>query len=227
MQALKHQADLKDWYVKIYETLGLKAGSRVLDLGRVYAKLWRNNWKTISGNVVIDGYDLHGSWADGFEKYVGQNSDALAEGTVVNLYFEDVENEETWDNIRCKGAYDYVIAHYLFSFLKDAEGVVQQVSKVLVPGGMFTVNSCDVSREHAFWQKMFREMKLKTDFISEKEERMEQRQEAYIAMFEKYFPKVENIKVENNMRYEESGELFEVLLAKYPDGKNICWKKKG
>ena len=48
----------------------VEEGERVLDLGCGYAKVWRNNWEDIPKNVHIDAYDVRGSWADDFEKYV-------------------------------------------------------------------------------------------------------------------------------------------------------------
>ena len=45
--ALKHNADGLDWYVKIYNSLCVKEGERILDLGCGFSKLWRNNWTDI------------------------------------------------------------------------------------------------------------------------------------------------------------------------------------
>jgi DNA-binding transcriptional MerR regulator len=49
--ALRHHASPEDWYVMIYKNLGLRADTRVLDLGCGYAKLWRNNWNNIPENM--------------------------------------------------------------------------------------------------------------------------------------------------------------------------------
>lgn len=225
-EALKHHAAPEDWYVMIYKTLNLQASSRVLDLGCGFAKLWRNNWNSIPEKVVIDGYDLRGSWADDFEKYVEQNRESLAQGSTVNLYFEDVEAQETWENIQAQEAYDCIIAHYLISFLKDAENFVERASKALASGGMFTTNGAGVSREHAFWVEIFQEMKLKTDFVEKKKEEAQERLDSFLTLLRKYFAEVENITLDNIMRYEDEGELFERLLQKYPEGKKYLLEKE-
>ena len=218
-EALKHTADEVDWYVKIYNTFDFKANSRILDLGCGYAKLWRNNWQDIPGQVSIDGYDLRGSWADDFEKYVEQNKESLATGTTVNLYFEDVEEEKTWQAINEKDSYDYIIAHYLFSFIKEKEMLVQRVAAKLKEGGMFSCNIQDVSREHVFWKELFEDMKLSPTFTVKKAEEAKQKQEEAIRMLQKYFAKVENIKICNIMKYEDAEELFGRLCEKYQDSK--------
>ena len=48
---------------------------RTLDLGCGYAKLWRNNWDLIPKGSKIFGYDVHGSWADDFEKYLSEHTE--------------------------------------------------------------------------------------------------------------------------------------------------------
>ena len=218
-EALKHTSDEVDWYVKIYDTLHLKEKTKVLDLGCGFAKLWRNNWSDIPENVSIDGYDLRGSWADNFEEFIEENKDKLAKGTEISLYFEDVEDEKTWEKLGEKEPYDYIIAHYLFYFLKDAEQFIQRVSKKLAVDGMFSCNGCDVSREHMFWKEVFDDMKLNSDFAMKKEEEMQAKQDEFIQMLQKYFDKVENVKVCNSMKYENCDELFERLCDKYSDKK--------
>lgn len=225
-EALKHHDSPEDWYVMIYKSLGLQANSRVLDLGCGFAKLWRNNWSTIPGNVQIDGYDLHGSWADDFEKYLEENSSTLAEGTRINLYFEDVESEDTWEEIGKRDSYDYIIAHYLISFLKDAEKFVARVAEVLAPGGMFTTNGAGVSREHRFWQEYFARMGLKNDFMKAREAKAQKKLDDFLVLLRKYFGKVENIAIDNKMRYEDADELFARLLERYPEDKKYLTDKE-
>lgn len=225
-EALKHHASPEDWYVMIYKSLGLQADSRVLDLGCGFAKLWRNNWSTIPEKVMIDAYDLHGSWADDFEKYLEENSDTLAEGTRINLYFEDVESENTWEEIGKRDSYDCIIAHYLISFLKDAEKFVARVADVLTEGGMFTTNGAGVSCEHAFWQEYFEKMGLKTDFMKEKEAKAQKKLDDFLGLLGKYFAKVENIAIDNRMRYEDAGELFARLVERYPEDKKYLTDKE-
>jgi len=224
--ALKHHASPEDWYVMIYKNLGLREKARVLDLGCGYAKLWRNNWKTIPENVHIDCYDLHGSWADDFEKYLTENKDTLAEGTFIDLYFEDVEEQETWESIEKREPYDFVVAHYLTGFLKDCELFLARVGDALAPGGMFSVNVSGASREHAFWQETFTKLQLKTDFMKESEAKSRKRLEGFLTILEEYFTKVENTIIDNGMRYEDADELFARLLARYPENKKYLTDKE-
>lgn len=217
--ALKRTTDHVDWYVRIYETLSIKEKSSVLDLGCGYAKLWRNNWKEIPEQVQIDAYDLRGSWADDFEKYILSRKPELANGTEITLHFENVEDETTWHNIEKKEKYDYIISHYLLSYLKDRELLIERASKRLADGGMFSCNGCDVSRENQFWKEMFDDMKLNSDWAVKKAKEKQVKQDAFIALLQKYFSKVENIKINNEMKYDSSDDLFDRLCEKNAEKK--------
>lgn len=94
--AIKHNADRTDWYVKIFDSLDIKSGARILDLGCGFGKLWRNNWADIPEGVTVDAVDLHGGWADDLARYVEENRKKLQPCTDVQIKFGDVEEEEVW-----------------------------------------------------------------------------------------------------------------------------------
>ncbi len=228
-QALLHNAG-QDWYVTIYKSLSLQENAKVLDLGCGYGKLWRNNWSEIPSGVTVDGYDLRGSWADDFAGYVEQNKRALTDGTEVKLYFEDVEEAETWEgiegNVGRHGGYDTVIAHYLLDFMNDRNAFFERVAKVLAPDGMCSINGASVSREHAFWQESFVKLQLKTDFLKEREIKALKMREEFRELLSRYFSKVENVSLGSLMRYTDANELFVYLLERYPEAKKYLTEKE-
>ena len=228
-QALLHNAG-QDWYVTIYKSLGLREHTKVLDLGCGYGKLWRNNWSEIPTGVTIDGYDLRGSWADDFAEYVKQHKESLANGTEVNLLFEDIETDITWKRIEResgqRGGYDLIIAHYLVDFIKDREVFLERMADVLAPAGMCSVNGASVSREHAFWKEMFGKLQLKTEFFAEREAEAFKNQEEFTELLMKFFSKVEAVTLGNWMRYTDANELFDYLLERYPVEKKYLAEKE-
>lgn len=228
-QALLHNAG-QDWYVTIYKSLGLQADAKVLDLGCGYGKLWRNSWSRIPAGVTVDGYDLHGSWADDFASYVEQNKENLAVGTKVNLYFEDVEADAKWEEIERKigqrEGYDLVIAHYLLDFIKDREAFFERMANALTPDGMCSVNGASVSREHVFWQEIFGTLQLETDFLMEREAKSREKREEFRKSLFRYFSKVENTTLSSVMRYTDANELFAYLLDRYPEAKKYLTEKE-
>jgi len=223
--ALLHNAG-QDWYVTIYKSLGLQEQAKVLDLGCGYGKLWRNNWSEIPEAVSVYGYDLRGSWADDFEEYVEQHKGSLASGAEVKLYFEDIEEEETWVRIGQQGSYDCIIAHYLLDFIKDREDFLNLMANALAPAGMCSVNGASVSREHAFWQEILGKLQLKTDFLVEREASSREKREEFRKLLSRYFSTVENTTLGSVMRYTDANELFAYLLERYPEAKKYLAEKE-
>ena len=221
-RALLHDTG-QDWYVTIYKSLELQENAKVLDLGCGYGKLWRNNWSDIPAGVHIDGYDLHGSWADDFAEYVEQHKESLADGTDVKLYFEDVEAEATWEGIEQNkgqwGGYDVVIVHYLLDFIKDREKFLEQMVNVLAPDGMCSVNGASVSCEYAFWQDVFGKLQLNTDFFVEREAKSFKNQEELVELLLKFFSKVNTVTLGSWMRYTDATEVLSYLSERYPEAK--------
>ena len=216
LYAVSHAADGLDWYEKMYASLDFQENDRVLDLGCGYAKLWRNNWSKIPQNFLVDGYDLHESWAEDFEKYLEENRESLPRGTDIRVHWEDVEAEDTWDNI--EPCYSKVIAHYLMNFIEDMEKLVERAANVLVPGGMFSVNYFGTTAEFGYWEEIFTELGMETSFAVEKRRARERQQEELKAMLSRHFTKLELVKIPGPLTYDDPERLFERVLQRYPDG---------
>ena len=224
-RALLHSAG-QDWYVTIYKSLGLKEKAKVLDLGCGYGKLWRNNWSEIPEGVTVDGFDLHGSWADDFADYVEQHKGTLADGTEVKVYFEDIEDAETWAQIGQDESYDLIIAHYLMDFIKDREVFLERMADALAPVGMCSVNGASVNREHTFWKEMFGKVQLTTEFFAEREAEAFKHQEEFTELLMKFFSKVETVSLGTVMRYTDVNEVFAYLLERYPKEKKYLTEQE-
>lgn len=224
--AVKHNADGQDWYEKLYRSIGVKEGERVLDLGCGFSKIWRHSWGEIPKDVAIDGYDLRGSWADDFEKYIDENKDALADGAKVILHWSDVEKEATWKEIQKNAPYSMVIAHYLLNVIDDIEGFVARVSDVVKAGGMFSVNYYGMNAEQTFWQQTFGEMGLDETFVKELNTSKQKRHDDFEKLLKQYFGRVEYITIPSPMVYDSAQEVFDRAIRHNREAEKYLTQKK-
>ena len=217
--ALKHTANTKDWYECIYELLDINTGNqntRILDIGCGFGKLWRSNWTKISEGTTIDGIDLHGSWADDFQKFIDENKNELVDNASISLYWGDVENNNVWDEVS-NSNYDYVIAHYIIENLNNAEAFLQKVASVMRKGSAFSCNAYQVMDEHFYWKQVFNSLKLKDNFIKDKIKEEGKCCEDFKMLLEKYFEYVEIESLDNSMIYDNVDEVFERACKTYPE----------
>ena len=215
--ALKHTSGELDWYVRIFQSLDIKEASRVLDLGCGYAKLWRNNWTDIPKGTEISGYDIHGSWADDFEKYIADNKDTLPEGVSIELKFSDLEDEKTWQKIDSTGEYDLVVAHYLDSEIKNIDAIVAHASRVVAEDGVFSFNGANVANWNTIFKEVIKAIGEDASFIDETIANQTLKRNDYIAMTEKYFARVESVLLPNYWHYTEAKEIVDKMKDYYKD----------
>ena len=221
--ALKHTSGEMDWYVRIFNSLDIKEGTRVLDLGCGYAKLWRNNWTSIPKGTKITGYDIHGSWADDFAKFIPENKDTLPAGVTIDLVFSNLEEEDTWQKINKSGVFDMVVAHYVDSEIKDIESLVARASKVVAEDGVFAFNGANVANWNNIFKEAINAIGEDDTFIEETIVAQKEKRDQYIAMMEKYFARVESVLLPNFWHYTDAGEIVEKMKSYYKDeAKNIA-----
>ena len=68
-------------------------------------------------------------------------------------------------------------------------------------------------------ERIFKDMQLKTSFISERLSKEEKLNWVFRELLLRYFERVELVTFDNNMRYEDSTEVFERLCNLYPENK--------
>lgn len=225
-EALKRSVDPVDWYVKIYDSLPIKEGGKVLDLGCGFSKLWRNNWGKIPKNTEIFAYDIHGSWAEDFARFVKEQKDTLSEKVTIQVLWGDVEKADTWENIK-KETYSLIIAHYLNGFLDDREKLLERVSSVLDDNGMFTMTGSDSGRRHLDIKDIFDTIGLDTKFIDKCYQTGKEKHQKLEETLKQYFGRVEVITLSSCMGYKNSNEILEKLQTIYPEQRKYLIANKG
>ncbi|MCR5594614.1 MAG: MerR family transcriptional regulator [Lachnospiraceae bacterium] len=215
--ALKHTGQEMDWYVRIFGSLNIKEGEKILDLGCGFAKLWRNNWGDIPKGTKIYGYDIHGSWADNFAGFINDNKNSLPEGVSIDLEFADLENDDSWTKIEAQKDYSLIIAHYLCFEVKNPEKIMAHASTVLSEDGVFSVNGPSVSSWNLYFGEEFRKMGIKTGFTDDLAGAQAIEQDKFVSILEKYFSDITEVVLPNTWHYSEAEEIFDKMKAVYPD----------
>lgn len=213
--AMQHTVPGEDWYVKVFGSLGFGKDEKVLDLGCGYSKLWRNNWKDIPCGTKVFAYDIRGSWADDFEKFLEENGKDLPEGVDINLIFSDLEKNETWNLIEKDKTYSRIVAHYVEDELKDAEALVARASKVLEKGGMFSINGPDVYTWNFFFKDAMAEAGIEVPFTDDVIAGQEKERDEFREMVSKYFAKVDVITLQSSFRYDKADDLILKMKDSY------------
>lgn len=223
--AVKHAADGIEWYVKIYDSLDFKKDENVLDLGCCYGELWRQNWERIPENFNVDGYDVHESWAEDFEKYVEEEKSKLPQSSDVKVLYGNLEKDETWEEIH-KNKYDRIIAHYFMTYINDTDYIMENAARVLKDDGMFSVNFYGISCEFDFWENIFDELSMDKSFAIKKKKDLKQKQEAFQELIKKHFSRFEIVQLPCSLNFDDSEILFEKLLSRYPNGNKVLMANK-
>lgn len=223
-EAIKHSGDELDWYVRIYRTLQLKEQQKVLDLGCGFGKVWRNNQEEIPGGTKIYAYDLHGTWADDFEKYLEENKDSMPEGVTFDLQFMDVEEADTWKRIK-EQKYDRIVAHYIADALKDTDTFLERCSSVLSEAGVLSWNCEQVSAWSTFFKEILDKAGVPTGFIVDEIKEAEEAKASRIAQLKLYFSKVEMVTLNSRWVYDSVEDMYGKLISRYP-GKEKEFAKK-
>ncbi|WP_026492339.1 MerR family transcriptional regulator [Butyrivibrio sp. XPD2002] len=215
--AANHTVDGIEWYVKIFDSLRFTEGEKVLDLGCSYGLLWRENWDKIPENFLVDGVDIHESWADDFAKFLEEQKETLPAGTIINMIFKNLEDKETWDEIG-KTRYDRIVAHYLLSYFEHPEIIVKKAAEVLAPHGFLSFTYFGTGIEHDYWERFFDENGFDKSFVSKRENDLINRENEFIKLISEDFSKVERVHLPGPIYYDDSEILFERLVKHYKDG---------
>jgi DNA-binding transcriptional MerR regulator len=222
--AVQHTVPGRDWYVIVFDSLKFRKDEKILDLGCGFSKLWRNNWSKIPEGTTIFGYDIRGSWADDFENYLKENEKDLPSGVKIDLAFENLEKDAAWQKIEKEKTYSHIIAHYLYSELKDPETLIAKAGKVLAKDGIFSINGPDVGSWNLFFEKAMAEAGIDAPFIADAIAKQEEKRDEFRAMVSRYFSKVDIVELQNSYRYAEADDLFLKMKDLFEDQEKFFTK---
>lgn len=215
-KALQHTVS-EDWYVQIFRSMQFEKNEKILDLGCGFSKIWRNNWDIIPENSKIYAYDIRGGWADDFEKFVNENKGSLPAGVSIDLTFEDLEKEASWEKIDKEKSYDRIILHYVCDELKDSEAVIAKASKVLNKDGFFSVNAPGCCDMDVWFKDVLKEASVEESFLDENIAHDLEEAKEFDEMIGKYFSKIDTVTLSSSFRFDEAEDLFDYICNRYKD----------
>lgn len=223
--AASHAADGIEWYVKIYDSLDFAEGYRVLDLGCSYGLLWRENRDRIPENFIVDGVDIHEGWADDFEEYLKEQQGKLPAGTQMQIFFENLEEDKTWEHLR-QNSYDRIVMHYLLSYFEKPEELVGKAAEVLAPGGMLSFTNVGTGAEHSYWIKFFEEHGFDKSCVEKRKKALEKKEDEFIDQISGFFTRVEKVSLPGPLSYDDSEVLFDRIMKRYKEGEKYLLSVK-
>lgn len=208
-----HTVPGTDWYETIYHSLDWKTNDKVLDLGCGFGKIWRNNRNRIPSGTEIFAYDVHGSWADDFEHYLEE--EPLPDSVKLHLRFSDLEDPTTWKEIEANGPYSIVLAHYIYSELKEPEVFLERAAQALDKDGIFSINGPHDSSWDIYFRDVLSDAGIKAAFIQEKISAIRQKKDSFETMLNSFFPNTECVKLHSYFCYENEDMLFDKMTTLY------------
>ena len=223
--AASHSADGIEWYVKIFDSLDFNENEKVLDLGCSFGLLWRENWDRIPTGFQVDGYDIHGNWADDLYEYLEGNRNTLPKDSDIQVIFSNLEWDETWDRIREK-RYNKAVAHYLLNYIEDREKFVRNVSESLKEGGMFSVNTYGPCKMDGFFEKTVADMGLDNSFVIERRDELKAHEDAFREELSRYFSRIELVALPCSIIYDDAEVLFERMKKRYQNASKFLETNK-
>lgn len=127
-----------DWDKWCYKQIDFKKNSRVLELGCGGGKFWWKNKENIDENLDITVSD--------FSKSMLKIAKSKLKNINSNFKFQEINAESIpYDD----NTFDIVIAQHMIYFVPDIEQALNEIRRILVPGGIFyvTANSSDSMKE--------------------------------------------------------------------------------
>ena len=199
----------KNWYVDIYRNINIKTHERILDIGCSFGLLWRNNWNNIPPNTDITLMDLHGTWADDFEKFVGENIHLLQEGTHFEFVWDDVENEGS-----IVGNYHRIIANYLFAFIKEPVKLMQRIKKALAEDGIFFSIYAGNSNALETTAALLRDFVSNLDTLNDRINHTKQKHKEFYEQLCSVFQSVDWTTLKSGYAFDNTNDFFDYVLKK-------------
>ena len=210
-KGLKHTVS-EDWYVQIFRTMHFEKDLKVLDLGCGFSKIWRNNWNIIPEGTMVYAYDLKGTWADDFEKFISENKSKLPADVNIDLTFADLEEGSSWEKIESEKTYDRIIMHYVYKELKDPEAMIAHAAKLLGKDGFFSVNGPDNSDWDTYVKDALKDMGLTYSFVDDNIADLTAQKEKFREMVGKHFTKIDIVPLTSSYRYDNEDDIFDRFM---------------
>lgn len=136
----RYTTNPEGWFCWIFRQLDIRPGQRILELGCGNGQMWKDNGGHLPPNTEILLSDISSGMVEdakhGIEAALGKQASSLFAFQTFDCHQIPCPDER----------YDLVIANHLLFYVRDIGVVLQEVRRVLKPGGMFCCST--YGRDH-------------------------------------------------------------------------------
>lgn len=201
-----YSVNKQGWFKWIYEQSNIKSYTNVLELGCGDGRLWVDNANEVADGLLVNVTDISDGMVNDARRNISQAYDCIDKNVEFSYNIVDCQ-DIPYEN----ESYDYVIANHVMFYCDDIDKALQQIKRVLKPGGVFICATYGVHHMQEISQlvKEFdKRIVLAADNLYDKFG-LEGGAERLL----KYFGKVDKIKYEDYLLVDKTEPLAEYILS--------------
>lgn len=208
-----YSTNKKDWFSWLFEQYEIQQNSRILELGCGNGTFWVKNEDRISRDWDLTLSDFSSGMLEDAQNNLKN---------IPNIQYEHINIQNIpYEN----DSFDVIIANYMLYHVPDRKQALQEVCRVLKPGGVFYTST--IGKDHLTeFGALLREFDSTLDYSSASTNAKEFGLENGEAQLAPYFPSVKLKKFPGGLRITEVQAIVDYLLSTNTNLKSILVGEK-
>lgn len=208
-----YSTNKKDWFSWLFEQYEIQQNSRILELGCGNGTFWVKNEDRISRDWDLTLSDFSSGMLEDAQNNLKN---------IPNIQYEQINIQNIpYEN----DSFDVIIANYMLYHVPDRKQALQEVRRVLKPGGVFYTST--IGKDHLTeFGALLREFDSTLDYSSASTNAKEFGLENGAAQLKTHFPSVNLKKFPGGLRVTEVQAIVDYLLSTITNLKSILVGEK-